>query len=155
MLICLIYNTLESMQQWDQVVGEIMLLSGVRRRKTHYCAEAHWPRGAQRETRVHSLGRGRNNICIFQETLGGRFGSALDQSLSIWNCVCEKKNKPFPLLPLKGRFPLSPAPPNSCLGLSRVKAQSLPFAAGSSEYLSSSLRGSVQNGVFTTKKRFW
>lgn len=83
MLICLIYITLESMQQWDQVVGEIMLLSGVRRRKTHYCAQAHWPRGAQRETRAHSLGRERNNICILQETLGGRFGSAQGQSLSI------------------------------------------------------------------------
>lgn len=83
MLICLIYVTLESMQQWDQVVGEIMPLSGARRRKTHYCAEAHWPRSAQRETRVHSLGRGSKNICILQETLDGRFGSAQGQSLSI------------------------------------------------------------------------
>lgn len=83
MLICLISITLESMQQWAQVVGEIMLLSGVRRRKTHYCAQNHWPRGAQRETRVHSLGRGRNNICILQETLGGHFASAQGQSLSI------------------------------------------------------------------------
>lgn len=81
MLICLINITLESMQRWDQVVGEAMLLSGVRGRKTHYCAEAicdlaRWPCGAQREARVHSLGWGRNNICILQKTFGRRSSSA-------------------------------------------------------------------------------
>lgn len=85
MLICLINITVESMQRWDQVVSETMLLSGVRGRKTHYCAEAicsltHWPCGAQREARVHSLGWGRNTICILQETLGGCFSSAQGQS---------------------------------------------------------------------------
>lgn len=55
--------------------------------------------GAQWETRARRLGTGRKNICILQETLGGRFGSAQDQSLSVWNCVYEKKTKKKALSP--------------------------------------------------------
>lgn len=73
MLICLIYVTLESMQQWDQVVGEIMLLSGVRRRKTHYCAQAHWPRWCTvRDTRPQ-VGHGEEKHLHFAGDLGWSF----------------------------------------------------------------------------------